>query len=95
MSTDYDFIDTIWRYVDANDISTLTCRSNQEPSTWTFQADRPYDDIPLLPPKEDVETKVVLKACIAARAALAELRVSGQLIPNQAVLYSKPRQVPK
>lgn len=30
----------------------------------------------------------VLKRCIAARAALAELRVSGQLIPNQAVLIN-------
>ncbi|MCV3242074.1 hypothetical protein OHD58_19430 [Mesorhizobium sp. ZC-5] len=30
----------------------------------------------------------MLKACIAARAALAELRVSGQLIPNQAVLVN-------
>ncbi|WP_352972133.1 Fic/DOC family N-terminal domain-containing protein [Mesorhizobium sp. M1406] len=54
----------------------------------TFQADRPYNDLPSLPPKEDVETKPVLKACIAARAALAELRVSGQLIPNQAVLIN-------
>lgn len=35
----------------------------------TFQADRPYNDLPPLPPKEDVETKSVLKACIAARAA--------------------------
>ncbi|WP_352965773.1 Fic/DOC family N-terminal domain-containing protein [Mesorhizobium sp. M1393] len=31
---------------------------------------------------------MVLKACIAAHAALAELRVSGQLIPNQAVLIN-------
>lgn len=54
----------------------------------TFKADRPYNDLPPLPPKTDVETKAVLKACIAARAALAELRVSGQLIPNQAVLIN-------
>ncbi|WP_435528449.1 protein adenylyltransferase Fic [Mesorhizobium shangrilense] len=54
----------------------------------TFKADRPYNDLPPLPPKEDVETKRVLKACIAARAALAELKVSGQLIPNQAVLIN-------
>nr|WP_272214564.1 Fic family protein [Marinicella sp. W31]MDC2880188.1 Fic family protein [Marinicella sp. W31] len=30
----------------------------------------------------------MLKACISARAALAELRVSGQLIPNQSVLIN-------
>lgn len=53
-----------------------------------FQPNRPYNDLPILPPYKDVETKAVLKACIAARAALAELRVSGQLIPNQAVLIN-------
>ena len=53
-----------------------------------FRPDRPYNDLPPRPPREDVETKAVLKACIAARAALAELRVSGQLIPNQAVLIN-------
>jgi len=53
-----------------------------------FRPDRPYNDLPALPPGQDVETKAVLKACIAARAALAELRVSGQLIPNQAVLIN-------
>lgn len=53
-----------------------------------FRPDRPYNDLPPLSPREDVETKAVLKACIEARAALAELRVSGQLIPNQAVLIN-------
>ena len=38
----------------------------------------PRMDLPNLPPAEDIETKAVLKACIAARASLAELRVSGQ-----------------
>ena len=38
--------------------------------------------------QQDIETKAVLKACIAARAALAEVKVSGQLIPNQAVLIN-------
>lgn len=53
-----------------------------------FRPDRPYNDLPALPPKEDVETKAVLKACIAARVALAELKVSGELIPNQSVLIN-------
>lgn len=53
-----------------------------------FRPDRPYNDLPALPPKEDVETKAVLKACIAARAALAELKVAGELIPNQSVLIN-------
>lgn len=54
----------------------------------TFRPDLPYNDLPSLPPRDDIETKAVLKACIAARASLAELRVSGQLIPNQSVLIN-------
>lgn len=54
----------------------------------TFRPDHPHSDLPSLPPREDIETKAVLKACIAARASLAELRVSGQLIPNQSVLIN-------
>src|SRR5580700_10603927 len=54
----------------------------------SFSPDRPYNDLPPLPPKADIETKAVLRACITARAALAELKVAGQLIPNQAVLIN-------
>jgi Fic family protein len=53
-----------------------------------FHPDRPYHDLPLLPPKADIESKAILKACIAARAAVAELRMAGQLIPNQSVLIN-------
>jgi Fic family protein len=47
---------------------------------------RPYNDLPPLPPKADVETRAVLKKCVGARTALAELRLAGQLIPDQGVL---------
>lgn len=53
-----------------------------------FDPTRPYNDLPPLPPSEDLETRAVLKACIGARAALAELKVSGELIPNQSVLIN-------
>jgi Fic family protein len=46
----------------------------------------PYDDLPLLPPKADLETRTILKKCIGARTALAELRLTGQLIPDPSVL---------
>jgi Fic family protein len=49
---------------------------------------RPYNELPLLPPKVEIETRDVLKRCVSARAALAELRIAGQLIPNQAVLIN-------
>jgi Fic family protein len=54
----------------------------------TFRPDRPYNDLPALPPSQDIETRKVLKACIEARAALAEMKAAGQLIPNQSVLIN-------
>ena len=54
----------------------------------TFDPRHPFNDLPDLPPAAETETKAILRRCIAARAALAELRVSGQLIPNQAMLIN-------
>ena len=53
-----------------------------------LQPDRPYNQLPLLPPRSEVETRAVMKACIEARVALAEMRTAGQLIPNQSVLIN-------
>ena len=53
-----------------------------------WQPNTPYNDLPPLPPKQDVETKQVLKLCIEARAALAELKQAGELIPNQTILIN-------
>jgi len=36
----------------------------------------------------ELETKAILKRCVAARSALAELKVSGQLIPDESVLIN-------
>lgn len=49
---------------------------------------KPYNDLPLLPPKVELETRAVLKACVQARAALAELKQAGALIPDPAVLIN-------
>lgn len=49
---------------------------------------KPYNDLPGLPPPVDIETKAVLKRCVTARAAIAELRLAGQLIPDQSVLIN-------
>ena len=55
----------------------------------SWQAEQPYNNLPLLPPNLDlIETRAVLKACIAARAALAELKLAGALIPNQSMLIN-------
>ena len=39
-------------------------------------------------PKADLETKAILKQCIQARAALAELKGAAELIPNPSVLIN-------
>ena len=54
----------------------------------TFDPKRPFNDLPNLPPASETETKAILRSCIAAHAVLAELRVSGKLIPNQAMLIN-------
>lgn len=53
-----------------------------------FDPSKPSNGLPPLPPAADVESRPVLKACIEARAALAELKIAGDLIPNQAVLIN-------
>jgi Fic family protein len=53
-----------------------------------WRAHKPYDELPRLPPSSDLETKAVLKQCITARAALAELKQAVELIPNPAVLIN-------
>jgi cell filamentation protein, protein adenylyltransferase len=49
----------------------------------SFDPDKPFNDLPLLPPKAELETKAVLRKAIAANKALAELKGEGDLIPNQ------------
>ncbi len=50
---------------------------------------KPYNALPFLPPTgQDLETKLVLKRCVTARAAVAELRRAGELIPDQSVLIN-------
>ncbi|MBW2109698.1 MAG: Fic family protein [Deltaproteobacteria bacterium] len=53
-----------------------------------FDPSKPFNDLPLLPPRADVETKPVLKKAIAANRALAELKGLGGTIPNQALLVN-------
>jgi len=57
-------------------------------SAGAWRPDRPYNELPRLPPPTELETRAVLKRCIAARAALAELKKAAQLIPNPAMLIN-------
>jgi cell filamentation protein, protein adenylyltransferase len=58
------------------------------PPTRAFDPKKPYNDLPRLPPAADIETREILKACIEARAAVAELKQAGHLLPNQAILIN-------
>lgn len=53
-----------------------------------WRADKPWNQLPPLPPAVELETKAVLKQCITARAALAELKQAAELIPNQTMLIN-------
>ena len=51
-----------------------------------MKRNQPFNALPLLPPKCDLETKAILKKAILAHRELAELKGSSALIPNQSVL---------
>jgi Fic family protein len=49
---------------------------------------QPYNDLPLLPPRRELETARVLKQCIRSRTVLAELEQSGNFLPNRTLLIN-------
>jgi Fic family protein len=53
-----------------------------------FNRDLPYNQLPLLPPQEELETKAVLRQAVSSSRALAELKGAGDLIPNQSLLLT-------
>lgn len=60
--------------------------NTSEQSVWRPQV--PYNDLPLIPPSIDLETRPVLKRCVGARAALAELKQAASLLPNPTILIN-------
>ncbi|MCP4696647.1 MAG: Fic family protein [Gammaproteobacteria bacterium] len=54
----------------------------------SYDRNRHYNDLPLLPPSAELETPAVLKKTIAASRELAELKGAGNVIPNQAILVN-------
>jgi Fic family protein len=53
-----------------------------------YNSKEPYNDLPLLPPTIELETKKVLKQVIAASRVLAELKGRANEIPNQSMLIN-------
>ena len=46
----------------------------------------PYNELPTLPPKQELETVRVLKQCIRSRTQLAELEQAANFLPNKSLL---------
>lgn len=53
-----------------------------------FNPEKPYNDLPKLPPAADLETPTVLKKAIQANKELAELKGKAGIIPNQGILIN-------
>ena len=51
-------------------------------------SNKPYNDLPHLPPDVQIETPAVLKAAISANRTLAELKGKAETIPNQSILIN-------
>lgn len=53
-----------------------------------FNPNKPYNELPLLPPKAEVETIKILKKTVSASRALAELKGATNSIPNPEILIT-------
>ena len=53
-----------------------------------YDPEKPFNELPLLPPKVDLETKEVLKQAIRSKRILSELKGWANEIPNQTILVN-------
>jgi Fic family protein len=61
---------------------------SQGSPTMDFNPAIPYNELPLLPPKAEIETKAILKKVAMAGRSLAELKGLGATIPDQSILVN-------
>jgi Fic family protein len=53
-----------------------------------FNREKPYNQLPLLPPKNDIETREILKKTISATRELAGMVSLCKQLPNEYILYN-------
>lgn len=83
MSIKGHYIDMFPKHVDSIDVS---CGRLQ---VTDFDPKLPFNELPPLPPPAArLETTEILKKCIEARVAIAELKQAAEMIPNAAVLVN-------
>ena len=61
---------------------------SKELNLFPYNPDEPYNGLPVLPPKINLETETILRKTAKARAALAELKGIASIIPNQNILIN-------
>ena len=54
-----------------------------------WRPELPHNQLPALPPARELESRAVLKACIEARAALAELKQAAEQVVTSAKSESR------
>lgn len=55
----------------------------------TFDPNKPYNDLPLLPLKKDIETKEILKLVIRAHKSISNMLVASHKLPNRNILIDQ------
>ncbi|VAV97809.1 Fic family protein MloA [hydrothermal vent metagenome] len=71
--------------IESTYIRYMSIKSNNINMTG-FNVRQPFNALPALPPQVDIETTAVLKRCVEARAALAQLKQVALMLPDQSVL---------
>jgi Fic family protein len=56
------------------------------PSVLRYDPRVPWNALPELPPRKDLETSAILKICIEARVALARVNALAESLPNRSIL---------
>ena len=87
MSNLFDFVDTFSDHVQVVDISRRAT-FERKTAMESHSPEKPYNNLPKLPPRNDVETTRVLRKLSIASRALAELKGIAQTIPNQSILIN-------
>lgn len=77
-----------WTWVEITHIVCVMGKKSGKLLISSFDPAKPYNALPALPPKVEVETRTVLKKCVSANAKLAALKEAAALIPNQDVLIN-------
>jgi len=66
----------------------MSTKPDSDDTSSSWSPSEPYQALTPLPPETTLETPAVLKVCIDARAALAELKQASELIPDPRVLLT-------